>query len=139
MLHYSNPQIVLQEVPGELSLAIAISGCQLRCPGCHSKETYNVNYGTKLTIESIDNLIYNNKHITCILFYGGEWEPIQLAKILNRCKNYHKLKTCLYTGLELKDISKDLLRHLTFIKTGPYIESLGGLGSETTNQKFIKL
>ena len=36
MLKYVNCDIVFQEVPNEVALAINISGCPCHCPGCHS-------------------------------------------------------------------------------------------------------
>jgi anaerobic ribonucleoside-triphosphate reductase activating protein len=73
-MRFSYPQIYLQEVPGEISLGISISGCQINCKGCHSKETWNPTFGTELNIQTIDDLITKNKRISCILFYGGEWD-----------------------------------------------------------------
>ena len=46
-MFYSYPQEVLQEVPGEISLALSISGCPLRCKGCHSTETYKTDFGNR--------------------------------------------------------------------------------------------
>ena len=37
MLKYANFDIVFQEVPEEVTLAINISNCPNQCPGCHSK------------------------------------------------------------------------------------------------------
>ena len=40
MLKYLYTREVFQEVPEEMSLAIAISGCRIRCKGCHSRELW---------------------------------------------------------------------------------------------------
>ncbi|SHF88735.1 hypothetical protein SAMN05444364_11530 [Prevotella scopos JCM 17725] len=37
MLRYINTDIVFQEFPDEVTLAINISGCPCRCPACHSQ------------------------------------------------------------------------------------------------------
>ena len=37
MLKYVNTGIVFQEIPDEVTLAINISNCPCRCPGCHSR------------------------------------------------------------------------------------------------------
>lgn len=137
-MNYSYPQIVLQEVPDEISLALSISGCPLRCKGCHSTETYNPEFGQELNLEEINKLLSKHKHITCVLFYGGEWDPENLVKYLKYIKTKN-LKTCLYTGFELSFIHKNILNNLDYIKTGRYIKELGGLGSENTNQKFMKI
>ena len=37
MLKYVNTDIVFQEIPDEVTLAVNISNCPCRCPGCHSQ------------------------------------------------------------------------------------------------------
>ena len=138
MLYYSSPQIVLQEVPDEISLALAVSGCPVGCVGCHSTHTHSPTYGRPITLEALATLLRQNKHLSCVLFYGGEWAPDDLIPLLALVKNTG-LKTCLYTGKELPDIQSQILLYLDYIKTGPYIEALGGLNSPTTNQRFIAL
>lgn len=138
MLFYSSPQVVVQEVKGELSLALSISGCPLRCKGCHSAETRDPEFGDKLTVERLRELINKHKHITCVLFYGGEWNTPYLKELIKVVKEYN-LKVCLYTGLELDEVDASLLELLDFIKVGRYIEKYGGLDSPSTNQVFITL
>lgn len=41
----------LLEVPKEVSLAFTISGCQLKCKGCHSSYLWNRENGKELTEE----------------------------------------------------------------------------------------
>ena len=45
MLKYVNTAVVFQEIPDEVTLAINISGCPCRCPGCHS---HNIDYLTRI-------------------------------------------------------------------------------------------
>lgn len=138
-MNYSSIQVVFQEVPDEISLAISISGCQLKCVGCHSAFTWDLNYGYKLTLEFFLKIINKYKgYVTCVLFYGGEWEIDLLNKLLN-ITTENNLKTCLYTGLEFIDFEECFLKSLNYIKTGRYIQNLGGLNSIISNQKFYKL
>ena len=37
MLKYVNTGVVFQEIPDEVTLAVNLSGCPCRCPGCHSR------------------------------------------------------------------------------------------------------
>jgi len=138
MLYYSYPQVTFQEVPGELSLALSISGCQLNCKGCHSPETFNPTFGFPLLQEVLDGLLIKHKHISCVLFYGGEWQPDTLVHFLKRIQSKN-IKTALYTGLSLEEVPKSILPHLNYIKVGKYDKDLGPLGSDTTNQQFIEL
>ena len=57
---------------------------------------------------------------------GGEWHEDELEEMLRIAKQ-KGLKTALYTGLKL--FRKSIKRQLNYLKTGPWIESLGGLTS----------
>ena len=75
MLRYINTDIVFQEFPDEVTLAINISGCPCRCPGCHSQFLW-ANRGDELTAETLSALIHGAKDtITCVGFMGGRWRP----------------------------------------------------------------
>ncbi len=49
MLKYVDTAIVFSEIPGEITLAINISGCPNHCQGCHSKYLWK-DYGEILNI-----------------------------------------------------------------------------------------
>lgn len=136
MLNHSHPQVELQAVPDEIALALSISGCNLKCKGCHSPFTWDNNYGSPLTEEILKGLISKYKHITCVLFYGGEWNEKELIKLFKVVKRY-ELKLCLYTGLE--KISDSIIHYLDYLKVGAYKEELGGLEKKTTNQQLFRV
>ena len=138
MLYYSHPQVVFQEVPNEISLALAISGCPLGCKGCHSSHTWQPTYGQALTAAEFQRLIDKNKYISCVLFYGGEWQLECLLALIRIAKD-NNLRVCLFTGLDYDQVPQQLLTELDYIKVGRYIEELGGLKSHTTNQRFLRL
>lgn len=119
-------------------MALSISGCPLNCKGCHSKETFDVNFGEKLDINTLDELINKHKHISCVLFYGGEWLIDELTIFIKHVKS-RGLKVCLYTGRDLDYFNSTFLKELDYIKVGRYIEKLGGLENPKTNQKLITL
>ena len=137
-MYFSYPQVVLQEVPDEISLALSISGCNLNCKGCHSSETFDPKFGEELSLSKLAQMIDHQKYITCVLFYGGEWLIEELEVFIDYVKS-RNLKVCLFTGRNLEYFSVEFLSKLDFIKVGRYKENLGGLKSEQTNQKFIKL
>ncbi len=131
------PQILFQEVPDEVSLAYTITGCRLQCEGCHSQDTWDPRQGKPLTTQAFTaDLMRYRGFITCVLFFGGEWQPDALIEKLIVARQ-HNLKTCLYTGLP--KVSRSILQHLCYLKTGKWIASRGGLAAKTTNQKFIKV
>lgn len=136
-MNYSEHHIVLAEIPGEVSLSFSVTGCDMACRGCHSPELQSASTGQELTPEFLKSLMDSNAgFISCVLFLGGEWEPLVLIPLLQIVKGYG-LKTALYTGRT--KVSGELLSHLDYLKTGPYIEKLGGLQSTTTNQKLIEV
>jgi len=121
-------------VPGEISLSFSISGCPLRCPGCHSPFLWKEGNGSILDMNAYEDILRRySGFASCVLFMGGEWHSEELTSFLRVARHYG-YKTCLYTGLEQVDPS--ILEYLTYLKTGPWIREKGGLGNETTNQVF---
>ena len=137
MLRFSTEQIVWQEVPGEVSLAYTITGCQLGCKGCHSIESWDANQGTLLTDDYFEQRL-NQYHglISCVLFLGGEWQPAPLQHMLQLARQ-RNLNTCLYTGLDA--IDANLKDELTYLKTGRWLPERGGLDNPNTNQQLMDL
>lgn len=136
-MYYYNFQVVLQEVPGEISLCFSISGCPLRCEGCHSPFLWKEGKGDLLTIEKFNAILDQYANLaSCVLFMGGEWHDEKLIVMLRLAKE-KKYKTCLYTGEDW--VSSDISNQLTWMKIGPWKQSKGGLGSKDTNQKFIEV
>ena len=136
MLKYLFTSVVCAEIPDELSLAIAISGCLIRCPQCHSRELWE-DKGASLTIENIQKLLDEERGVTCLLLMGGERDIDALAEIF---MHFHKkIKTAWYCGLDMIPKNKlGILDYLDFCKTGHYDQELGGLDSPTTNQRLYK-
>ena len=135
------PSVVFQEVPDEISLCFSITGCKIGCKGCHSTELWDQRNGFALTNQSF--IQYLKKYqglISCVVFFGGEWQPSALIEKLLIAKNYG-LKTCLYSGEESgeKHIDLRIIQQLNFLKTGKWQPELGGLDSITTNQVFRDL
>lgn len=136
-LRFSGHDIVFQEVPGEVSLAINVTGCPRRCPGCHSE--YLQKYFGDLLLESIGDLLDKYEGmITCVCFFGGDQNLNEIKAALKTVK-LRSMKTCLYTGADdINDLS-DLLSNLDFLKTGAYMSGLGGLSAPSTNQRFYAI
>ena len=138
MLKYANYDIVFQEVPEEVTLAINITNCPNQCPGCHSKYLWE-NTGKKLDMSELDRLVAQYKSgITCVCFMGGDAEPKEVSELAKQLKNNNKnLKMAWYSGKnELpQNVSTD---HFDYIKLGRYVAELGPLDSVTTNQRMMK-
>jgi anaerobic ribonucleoside-triphosphate reductase activating protein len=126
------------EVPDETSLVFSITGCPGKCEGCHSPFLRNYENGYILDSTTLDNIIKSKeKYITTICFLGGDWEE-GFIDTLKYCKlNFPKLKTCLYSGQDVIDIS--YLEYLDYYKIGGYNQDLGPLYEKTTNQRFYTI
>jgi anaerobic ribonucleoside-triphosphate reductase activating protein len=66
---------------------------------------------------------------------GGDWNPEELLSYIKMAKEA-RFTTAVYVGGTTFYVP--ILEYLDFIKTGAYIESLGGLSSRDTNQKMWK-
>lgn len=129
--------IVFQEVPGQVTLALNLSQCPNRCPGCHSPHLQE-NIGLELDESMLDSLlaIYSDE-ITCVCFMGGDSEPQQvmdLAAHVHACG----LLAAWYSGRQRlpECFSYD---SVDYVKVGPYIADKGPLSSPSTNQRMYRV
>ena len=148
MLKVASYDIVFQEIPGEVTLALNLSNCPCHCHGCHSPHLWE-DIGEPLDEPLLDALI--NKYaglITCVCFMGGDQAPDEVAALAAYIKNTLPLREGQGVGLKVAWYS-GCQRELPslqggdggrpvfdYVKIGPYVESLGGLKSKTTNQRL---
>lgn len=139
MLKCCSYDIVCQEIPNEISLAVNISGCPNRCPGCHSPWLWE-NEGKEMTTELLSTIIGQySAAITCFCFMGGDADPLEIQRLSLWIKEtYPHLKTAWYSGRESIPEGFDV-KCLDYVKLGPYIEALGGLKSPDTNQALYRI
>ena len=158
-LKIASYDIVFQEIPGEVTLALNLSNCPCHCPGCHSPHLWE-DIGEPLDEQLLDALIAKYAGlITCVCFMGGDADPAEVARLAEYIKNCQlstincQLKTAWYSGRPNTPNNLSTLLNpntpntpsipstpipFTFLKFGPYIEALGGLKSPTTNQRLYK-
>jgi anaerobic ribonucleoside-triphosphate reductase activating protein len=137
MLRFVSYDIVFQEIPGEVTLAVNISGCPHRCKGCHSPYLWE-DAGALLDENALCELLQKyGSAVTCICFMGGDANPRRVAELaaLSRVKTGGSIKTGWYSGRATLPESS-FVQHFDYIKLGAYVESLGGLRSAATNQRF---
>jgi anaerobic ribonucleoside-triphosphate reductase activating protein len=137
-LLYQSYDIVFQEIPNEITLALNIAGCQHRCQGCHSKYLWEYK-GTPLRLD-VDFVINKHKDIlTCVCFMGGDQNQDELIEILKQIQLKYRLMTALYSGYDsIRDV-RSLIPYLDYCKIGSYKENLGGLNSKNTNQRMYMI
>ena len=139
MLKCYSFDIVCQEIPDEITLAVNISCCPNRCPGCHSPWLWE-DAGEPMTEEMLTSLIDRYASaITCFCFMGGDADPMEIQRLSHFIRDkYPHLKTAWYSGKEALPDGFDI-SCMNYIKIGPYIEKLGGLKSKTTNQVLFRI
>ncbi len=138
MLLLASYDIVFQEVPGEVTLALNLSACPNLCPGCHSPHLRE-EIGETLDDELLDGLLARyGGSVTCVAFMGGDGDPAEVSRLAARVKSTGKLKAVWYSGRE--ELSPAMnLANLDFIKLGPYDPQYGGLSTPGTNQRFYRV
>jgi len=139
-MKFLNTEVLLREIPNEVSLGFWISGCPNHCHGCHSPELWE-DKGADFDIDHIEfelqnHLIALQEPITCVAFMGGDQDPQKVIEAAYRVKFlYPNIKVAWYSGSDL-DIDRHLYEIFDYLKTGPYKAELGPLTSKTTNQHF---
>lgn len=139
MLRCYSYDIVCQEIPDEITLAVNISCCPNRCPGCHSPWLWE-DAGEEMTEEMLVTLIGRySSAVTCFCFMGGDADPFEVQR-LAQCvrKEFPHLRTAWYSGKERIPDGFDI-SSMDYIKIGPYIAEKGGLKSRETNQMLSRV
>lgn len=139
MLKCYSYDIVCQEIPDEISLAVNISCCPNRCPGCHSPWLWS-DEGEIMSDDMLTALIGKySAALTCFCFMGGDSEPSEVERIARWIKSkWPHIRTAWYSGREVLPDNFDLTC-LDYLKLGPFIEALGGLKSPDTNQVLYRV
>lgn len=140
MLKYVNHDIVFQEYPDEVTLAINLSLCPNFCPGCHSPQLSG-DIGEVLTEERLCALLDEYlDEITCVGLMGGDNDTLEVERLCKLVKTrYHgMIKTGWYSGRD--ELPEGIhLEAFDYIKTGSYREEYGPLKSPTTNQRLYRV
>ncbi|MBP5516478.1 MAG: anaerobic ribonucleoside-triphosphate reductase activating protein [Bacteroidales bacterium] len=136
MLKFLNNDIVFQEIPDEVVLAVNLTGCPCRCPGCHSPYLW-ADIGEPLTYAAVDALVSGcNSNITCLAFMGGDADAAAVNDIMHYVRGrYPSLHTAWYSGRTILSQAINL-KNFDYIKLGPYLAHLGALRCTTTNQRL---
>ena len=140
MLRLASFDVVFREIPGEVTLALNLSECPNRCPGCHSPHLRET-VGKPLDETLLEGLLAQyGTSITCVCFMGGDGDPREVARLSDRVRelSHGALKTGWYSGRE--ELPREVDRQqFDYLKLGPYVERLGGLDSPRTNQRFYRI
>jgi len=134
-LKFYNYDIVFQEIPDEVTLAINITRCPNNCEGCHSPHLRE-DIGEVLDITSLDRLLARYAdNITCVCFMGGDRNVAGVEELAKHVHETSGLLTGWYSGRNEMPPHPDFF---DFVKLGPYIPEKGSLKQRTTNQRLYR-
>jgi anaerobic ribonucleoside-triphosphate reductase activating protein len=120
----------------KVCVTLFVSGCALRCPGCHNAELWDEYAGQEFTDDTIQQII---KYIgangftrdLCLMggdpFYSGN--PLWLCKLITKVKEvYPRIKVYAWTGYTYEQLSESpraewaaLLKSIDCLIDGPFI------------------
>ena len=140
MLKYVGYDIVFQEIPDQVTLAINLSLCPNHCVGCHSPYLRN-DVGNVLDEKALDEMLAQYVgEVTCVSFMGGDGDPQRVAQLATYIKEHYKgsFATAWYSG---KNDFPEGFEPAAFdyVKIGPYIPERGPLNKETTTQRLYRI
>ena len=136
MLKFYNYDIVFQEIPDEVTLAVNLTGCPVHCPGCHSPHLWE-DTGDPLDEAALQRMYADYEgEVTCIALMGGDADPASVERLCAWIKESLGLRSSWWSGRTALPEGIDL-GHFDYIKTGPYIAEVGGLKSPKTNQRLF--
>lgn len=136
------PNKSLCDGPGIRSLLFC-QGCDIRCPGCQNPSSWDPKGGKQRDVKELAEEIFSSSDNGKITITGGE--PLlqkEAVTELVRILDEKGMDIALYTGHDKKDVPEEILFHLTYLKAGPFVQSLRTatmpfVGS--TNQTFERI
>ena len=138
-------------VDGEgLRAVIYGTGCIHECKGCHNPQTWDINYGSLVSIQEVFNHLNLTRNILLdgVTFSGGDpmYQPMAFYELARMVKSIPDRDIWCYTGYQFEDliINHDeryqLLTQIDVLVDGRYIQELRDIGLQfrgSSNQRII--
>lgn len=132
MLTFTDYEIDLRSIPGEICLTFYICDCPCHCQGCSSPWLWERGQFT-LTEAIVQKAIVKYPYITCILFMGGDNDTDSILKLAQTARS-QGVKAAFYSGRD--EMVAALTGYLDYYKIGHWDAAAGPLNAETTNQRL---
>lgn len=138
-IRYNNS---LVDGPG-IRTVLFVQGCDIHCPGCQNKSTWNINNGNDMDIDYLANLLNKNVINKKITISGGE-PLMQKDALVELVKKLYEFgfDIALYTGHKKEDVPQEIIKYLKYLKTGSFVEELKTTTKPyvgSTNQEFERV
>ena len=136
------PNKSLCDGPGLRSLLFC-QGCDIHCPGCHNPSSWDPKGGEEWDTKELADYIESQSDNGKITITGGEplMQKEAVAELI-RFLDEKGMDVALYTGHQKEDVPSEILKHITYLKAGPFVQELRTgttpfVGS--TNQTFERI
>ena len=131
--------ITLTEIPDKVAVYLEIGNCKNNCAGCHSDHLRKP-MASNMTIADIEAIVernVNNGANACVIM-GGDNNGLDSEDLECLIKTLsYIVPTGIYVGDS--DAIKYAKMGAKWVKTGKYVEALGGLDKPATNQHFYEV
>ena len=115
-----------------IGVVLWVSGCDVKCKGCHNKETWDPQHGKDFDVDALNELMceLERPEISRLTLSGGH--PLMpcnrecVKSLIELIRDaFPHINIWLYTGYSYKDMDKDckqICKLCDVVVEGPYIE-----------------
>ncbi len=128
-IKYNNSHV---DGPG-IRTVLFMQGCNIHCKGCQNKSTWDINKGKEVDVSDLVMELKKKSFNKKITISGGEplMQKDELIVLINKLSE-EGFDIALYTGHRRKDVPKEIVDKVKYLKTGEFVEDL-----KTTIKPFV--
>ena len=119
----------------DIGVVLWVSGCDVRCPGCHNPETWDSNAGKLWDMYAERELFeaLSKRYINRLTLTGGhplmKCNRTEILDLISKVRrNFPHIQIWLYTGYVVEECTdtqvKEILRNCDVVVDGPFIQDL---------------
>ena len=104
-----------------------VQGCKRRCKGCIAKDSWALDGGELVEVDTIVQQILRQENIEGITISGGEpfLQQDALCELIRKVREHKDIGVIIYTGMKYSEIENtDLAHSADLIVDGEYVEEL---------------
>ena len=104
-----------------------VQGCKRRCKGCIAKDSWALDGGELVEVDTIVQQILRQENIEGITISGGEpfLQQDALCELIRKVREHKDIGVIIYTGMKYSEIENtDLAHSADLIIDGEYVEEL---------------
>lgn len=112
----------LVDGPG-LRTLVFFQGCDIHCPFCQNQSTWDIRKGKEISIDDLLKIISEKSINKKVTITGGE--PLLQKEALMefvRLLDENEFDVALYTGHQKEDVPDEIIKHLTYLKYGQFLQ-----------------